>query len=364
MIIRKSHLKLNPSAHAPFVSALIIPTGVGADQGGYAGDAGVILRLIASVSDYVITHPNVCNAAGFVTVPDNVLYVEGAMLDAWLRGQIALHAVRSNTIGVIFDAGIPQNMQVLHQNVISAMRTVHGLDILPPVVTYEPLQLRCTVSSKSQASGGGLDNPEVLLQAAERCLDQGASAIAICGYFDGLSQHLDEASYKTASGVDPIGGLEAILSHLVTQAFGVASAHAPILSLAESQPETSDILPGKIAAEYITPTFLPCVLQGLSRAPQMIPSRRAQAGDISVECLNALITPANALGGPGTLAALMQQIPVIAVASNTTTMNVTPQVLAQLLPDSVLSASSLRPAHNYLEAVGHLQALKLGLQLP
>ncbi|MEB3207271.1 MAG: DUF3326 domain-containing protein, partial [Vampirovibrionales bacterium] len=62
--------------------------------------------------------------------------------------------------------------------------------------------------------------------------------------------------------------------------------------------------------------------------------------------------------------ALMQQIPVIAVASNTTTMNVTPQVLAQLLPDSILSATKLRPAHNYLEAVGHLQALKLGLQLP
>jgi hypothetical protein len=364
MIIRKNQPKLKPSVNAPFITAMIIPTGVGASQGGYAGDAGVYLRLIASVSDWVITHPNVCNAAGFVTLPENVLYVEGAMLDAWLRGQIALRPVRSHRIGVIFDARIPPAEQILHRNVIEACKTVYGLDILDPVLTEEALALTCTVSSDSSASGGGLENPEVLLNAAEACLKEGATAIAICGYFEGLTHDLDEGSYKAASGVDPIGGLEAILSHLITQQFGVPSAHAPVLSLDSAQPETQELLAGKVAAEYITPTFLPCVLQGLARAPQMVQAEHATPFDLSVEHLSALITPANALGGPGTLAVLLQGIPVIPVASNVTQMAVTPDTLSAFLSEPLTRSASIMPVQSYLEAVGQLQAIKLGLRLP
>ncbi len=61
----------------PFVAAMVIPTGVGASIGGFAGDATPHLNLLASVTDVLITHPNVANAAVFQKLPDNALYVEG-----------------------------------------------------------------------------------------------------------------------------------------------------------------------------------------------------------------------------------------------------------------------------------------------
>jgi len=360
MIIRKTTPNLKPSANEPFITAMIIPTGVSATQGGFAGDAGIYLQLIASVSDWVVTHPNVCNAAGFVALPENALYVEGAMLDAWLRGTIALRPVRTNTIAVIFDAGMPTGEQILHHNVINAIKTVYGLDILAPVLTAAPLALTCEISAKSQASGGTLNNPDVLLDAAAICLNQGATAIAICGYFEGLSEGLDEDNYKAGNGTDPIGGLEAILSHTVAQHFGVPCAHAPVLNVKSNPPETREILAGKVAAEFITPSFLPCVLQGLARAPQIIDSKEAKASDLRVDALQAVVTPVDALGGPGVLAALLQNIPIIPVGSNQTQMAISPTTLKPFMQNS----ARVLPASSYLEAVGQIQALKLGLTLP
>ena len=41
-----------------FTTVLIVPTGVGAEIGGHAGDATPVASLLASVSDSLITHPN------------------------------------------------------------------------------------------------------------------------------------------------------------------------------------------------------------------------------------------------------------------------------------------------------------------
>lgn len=69
--------------------ALIIPTGIGARIGGYAGDALPIARLLSSfVGDkgYLITHPNVMNGAMMYYPMKNVLYVEGLALDEFADG--------------------------------------------------------------------------------------------------------------------------------------------------------------------------------------------------------------------------------------------------------------------------------------
>lgn len=39
---------------------MIVPTGVGAAIGGYAGDALPVARALSSIVDCLITHPNVC----------------------------------------------------------------------------------------------------------------------------------------------------------------------------------------------------------------------------------------------------------------------------------------------------------------
>ena len=61
----------------PFTVALIVPTGIGATIGGYAGDALPIARAIAQISDCLITHPNVLNGAQLYWQLHNALYVEG-----------------------------------------------------------------------------------------------------------------------------------------------------------------------------------------------------------------------------------------------------------------------------------------------
>ena len=51
------------SAGAPLPTLLVIPTGIGCELGGYAGDAIPAARLLAAASGCLITHPNVMNAA-------------------------------------------------------------------------------------------------------------------------------------------------------------------------------------------------------------------------------------------------------------------------------------------------------------
>ena len=67
-----------------FTVVHVIPTGVGAAIGGFAGDATPVAHLLASVCDRLVTHPNALNAAHFFAKPANALYVEGKALDDWL----------------------------------------------------------------------------------------------------------------------------------------------------------------------------------------------------------------------------------------------------------------------------------------
>ena len=46
-----------------FNVCFLIPTGIGCEIGGHAGDGTPALRLIASACDKVITHPNAVNAS-------------------------------------------------------------------------------------------------------------------------------------------------------------------------------------------------------------------------------------------------------------------------------------------------------------
>ena len=52
-----------------FTTALMIPTGIGAEVGGHAGDAGPVAKLLAQVSDRLVLHPNVVNASDINEMP-------------------------------------------------------------------------------------------------------------------------------------------------------------------------------------------------------------------------------------------------------------------------------------------------------
>ena len=96
------------SADPGYTAVMIVPTGIGAAIGGFAGDALPSARLLSSCVDTLITHPNVLNGAMMYWPMSNALYVEGYALDEFANGNIALLPTqkRSHAIGLLLDRNI------------------------------------------------------------------------------------------------------------------------------------------------------------------------------------------------------------------------------------------------------------------
>jgi len=84
-----------------FNAVLLVPTGIGAEIGGHAGDATPVAALLASVCSTLITHPNVVNASDIIDIPSNTLYVEGSVISRLLMGTVGLQKVRRNRLLVV-----------------------------------------------------------------------------------------------------------------------------------------------------------------------------------------------------------------------------------------------------------------------
>ncbi|XP_022734574.1 uncharacterized protein LOC111288077 isoform X3 [Durio zibethinus] len=123
-----------------YTSVMIVPTGVGASIGGFAGDALPVARALSSVVDCLISHPNVLNAAMLYWPMPNVMYVEGYALDRFAQGLWALRPVHQNKVGLVLDAGIEENLRIRHLQVVDATRASLGLPVVEYVVTDTPLE--------------------------------------------------------------------------------------------------------------------------------------------------------------------------------------------------------------------------------
>jgi hypothetical protein len=334
-----------PKHQRALTVACIIPTGIGASIGGFGGDAMTLLPLLSEVCDTVITHPNVANAACFQTLPQNVLYVEGYGLDQFLKQQWALSPVHRNRVGVIWDSGISETMKILHLNTIQAVQTVYGVDVVGIQDTESPVSLGFQPTPSGRSAGSVL-NPEILLEAAKKLIAQGANALAVCCLMPQPDDMQEEAAYKMEGGVDPIGGLEAQISHYLVSQLRMPCAHAPVFSDEAACPETTKVLDPRASSEFIVSTFLPCVLTGLSRAPQF-----GETG-LVFQDLDAIILPYSALGGVASVVARAFGIPVFAVENNQTVLEV------------AHAYDSLTVCKNYLEVLGHLVALRSGVFIP
>lgn len=337
----------------PFNVALIIPTGIGASIGGFGGDGMTLLPLLSSICDTVITHPNVANAACFQTLPQNTLYVEGFAMDRFFEGKLWLKPVRKNRIGIIWDSAISPEMKILHQNTVAAVQTVYGVDIAGFENTKKPVALEL-ILTESGRSTGSITNPEVLIEAGQYLLDKGATALAICCKMPDCSSDYSTDCYKTGVGVDPIGGIEAMISHFVVSMLCCPAAHSPVFSYDEALPVTDHTVDPRAASEFIVSTFLPSVLTGLSRAPQYRLIR--ERGVLGVDDISSIIVPGDALGSIPVFASLEKNIPIIAVCNNNTVMQCTSNNLS--ISDKVIECS------DYLQAIGILTALKNGITIP
>ncbi|OKH39338.1 hypothetical protein NIES2119_06245 [[Phormidium ambiguum] IAM M-71] len=356
----------------PYTVVLLVPTGIGAAIGGYAGDALPVARAIASVCDRLITHPNVLNGAMLYWPMPNAFYVEGYALDQFAAGNWGLSPVHQNRIGLILDRAIEPELQLRQLQAADAARATLGLNLTEYIVTDAPLGVELRIS-RSGISWGTIANPDSLLRAAEKLITQArAEAIAVVARFPEDIENLAQDNYRQGKGIDPIAGAEAVISHLIVRTFQIPCAHAPALNSYPPEPNLSP----RSAAEEIGYTFLPCVLVGLSRAPQFlgrgaggqggrgaesenspvpspqypVPSPQSLT-DIWANQVDALVVPATACGGSATLSFSQQGVQIIAVAENQTQIQVPPEPLGM----KVLRVNS------YLEALGVLVAHKAGI---
>jgi Protein of unknown function (DUF3326) len=331
-------------------TVLIIPTGIGAAIGGYAGDALPVARTLAQVTDRLITHPNVMNGAQMYWPMENAYYVEGYGLDQFAAGDWGLRPVHQNSIGLVIDSAVEDDLRWRHLQAADAARATLGLDVSAYVITDKPLGVTLK-TTESGASWGTLENPDSLLRAAERLIDEaGVGAIAVIARFPDDLNASALAAYRQGKGVDPLAGAEAVISHLVVRTFKIPCAHAPALAPIPLEPTISP----RSAAEELGYTFLPCVLAGLSRAPQFVDQSQARlvadSTIISAHQVDTVIVPATAFGGSAVMS-LAQASQIIAVGENSTTMAVR---AADLGIDAIA-------VHTYLEAVGAIAAYRAGV---
>jgi hypothetical protein len=342
-------------AAPPLPTLLVIPTGIGCTVGGYAGDGLPAARLLAAASGCLITHPNVLNAAALYWSDRRLHYVEGWSLDRFAAGDLALAPVPSRRIGLLLDGAIEEPLQLRHRQVADACRASLGLAIGPVMVSDAPLGVRLS-SGRSGASWGRLERPDALLRAGQALVAAGATAIAVVARFPDDPDAAALAAYRHGDGVDALAGAEAVISHLLVRQLGIPCAHAP--ALAPLPPDAG--LDPRAAAEELGHTFLPCVLVGLSRAPDLVSTAGGDArlgwpGLLTADRIGAVVAPAGALGGEAVLACAGRGVPVIAVAN---------PCLLKVGADALgleREGATVLPAATYAEAAGVALALREGI---
>lgn len=298
------------------IIAISIPTGIGADIGGYAGDFGYIARKF-SQNFHTIINPNAVNGGILSAINYDMSYLEGYLFDEFFKGNISITPKKpheTNKIGVIFDCSIPKNIINVHLNTLNALKIVQGIETTGIEYTKNPVGVEIVI--ENNISTGKIKNPQTILDATEKLIKKGAQAIAVVCFF---GEDSEDINYESGNGIDPIGGIEAVISHLVTKEFKIPSAHAPAFYDIDISQKIEN---PKVASELISSTYLPCVMQGLSIAPDI----NKDKGTIKNKDVEFLIVPDDALGSSAVLSSIQNGIKIITV-KNKTSLNVNAQKL-------------------------------------
>lgn len=309
---------------------MIIPTGIGCEIGGHAGDATPAAKLLAVCCDKLILHPNVVNASDINEMPSNALYVEGSLLNSFLEGKIQLQEVRQNKI--LLAVNTPARPETI--NAASAARATIGADI-------EIIELKTTLFMEARmdgpkASGTVRGWQELCEQVKEYDFD----AIAIASII-AYPENRALEYFRTAS-INPWGKIESIASALIADCLQKPVAHAPTVNPSEIDLfKFNEVVDPRIAAEVLSMAFLHCVLKGLHKAP------RISDKGLSVRDVDAMVTPIDCVGRPHH-ACMKAGIPIIAVKENTCVLN-------DPMPDDFILVE------NYLEAAGLLMSMRAGV---
>ncbi len=336
-----------------FNAVLLIPTGIGAEIGGHAGDATPIARLLAGNCDNLVLHPNVVNASDINEMPRNSLYVEGSVITRLLMGIVGLKKTRSNRILLLVDANHNEEFVEGAINSANAARATCGYKLEKVVRLDSPIKMAAKYSESGRATGeiSGVERPLEVINESRGEID----AVAISSVIKvPVNYHMD---YFRCEGdmLNPWGGVEALLTHTLSTLTGIPTAHSPMFESESVSNLKPGIVDARMAAEAVSFTFLQCVLKGLNASPKVIPNAEPgrTPGVMTVEDISCLVIPDGCLGIP-TLAALEQGIPVIAVRENKNIMRNDLDILPWRRGQFIR-------VNTYLEAAGVMTALREGV---
>jgi len=312
-------------------TVFIIPTGIGCKIGGHAGDATPAFKLVASISDVAICHPNVVNASDINEMPDNAWYVEGSILDRFLEGEICLKKPRSNKILLVVNKPITS----LTMNAVSAARHTIGCEIEICELDF-PFEMWGNFNPDGSAGGSHYGTASLITQIEGYNFD--ALAIASPIY---LPKEVN-LHYLRNGGINPWGGIEAIVSRLIATQINKPVAHAPIENEDPEIATFDEIVEPRIAAEVLSSAYIHCVFKGLHKAP------RISKTGLHVSDIDCLITPWQCFGRPHR-ACIKAGIDILGVKENSTCLDI------ELTEDVAYWVD------NYVEAVGWLKCKGIGI---
>lgn len=311
----------------------IVPTGIGCEIGGHSGDAAPAAKLIASICDVLLVHPNVVNASDINEQTENMLYIEGSILDKFLEGQIGLEEIYSNKILVAVNS--PVKPEVV--NAVSAARSTIGADI--EIVELKiPIKMTASVIDR-KASGEIFNLDEAVQQVSQYDFDVLVVNTPIEANDDEIMDYLTRDG-----GTNIWGGVEAKLSKLMSEKLNKPVIHAPVEN-SEVFKTFNEIVDPRKAAEMVSVCYLHSCLKGGHVAPKISLKDSAYWNTD----IDFLITPVNVVGRPH-FACLKAGIPIIAVKENKTVLN-------DSMPDDFIIVE------NYLEAAGVISAKRAGVSL-
>jgi hypothetical protein len=328
----------------------LIPTGVGCEIGGYAGDAAPVTRLLGSAVDYLITNPNAVNASNFISLPQDVLYTDGHALDQFSQGKSHLHVPYQNRIGVIVEKSSPAVIEGIF-NLINAVRAIHGVNVVDVVVTDEPIGGRCFLN-EAGAFSGTVDNPHVLFSACEQLISKGATAIAVTSQVQDLP-YTDYSKHFQGEFPNPVGGVEAVISYLISRRYRIPVAHAPIQNLNDLYLNEA-VVDARSAGERASQSGFACILVGLNQSPHMCGGKGPCREIITRDNILAVVAPADCLGGIPALCFNSIGVPIIAVRQNRTVMRASADNLG---------LNNVFEVENYAEAAGLLLCMQSGINV-
>ncbi len=318
---------------------LIVPTGIGCEIGGHAGDANPVAKLIGKCCDKLITHPNVVNASDINEMPENTLYVEGSMLNRFLRSEIFLKEVHYNKILLAVNKPVDSNTI----NSVNAAISTIGADIEIVELNTELKMLGYFDEGLASGDIKGMD--ELISQISNYKFD----ALAVQSFINvDLTDSETTINYFKKGGVNPWGGVEAYLSKYVSKIINKPVAHSPFYDIEFTKANLEKynfVVDKRMAAEMVSVSYLHCILKGLHKAPRIT---QTYAKDVLARnSVDFLITPINCVGEPH-FACMKAGIPIIAVRENKSVLN-------DKMPDSFIVVD------NYIEAAGLLMAYKSGI---